>query len=566
ARWSATAVPLQTVRADADARSVLTILAGAVALVLLLACVNVANMLLARAAGRERELVIRAALGAGRGRLLRQLVTESLLLATAGGAAGLVVAAWGVDLLHRVLPRSTGGRGLLFLDPMSLRLDLGVVAFTAAVTLGTGLLMGLVPAWRFSRPESSRALREGAGAAHGFGSLRRPTLRGGLVVAEVALATVLLAGGGLMIRTLAQLARVRPGFEAAGVLSFRYRLPPADPRAADPVFQQAVLDRLAALPGVESAAASGCPPLGGCYDYNSVKQVEGRPPFAPADQPMVRTHFVSDEFFRTLGVPLLAGRVFRPGDHAGSPPVMVLSRTAARRLFGDRGAVGRSLSVSINLTAGDRMAQVIGIVGDVHHERLQEEPVADVYASLRQSPYDAPVVFLRTAGNPLTLAPAARAALHQLAPDAPFHEVTTMPRLIAAATLGERLVTWSLGGFAAVALALAAIGVYGVVAYSVGQRRREVALRLALGADAGRVLGLILREGMTLVAIGAAIGVASALALGNTLASLLFRVAPRDPVSLGGVLVLLLGVAAAAILLPARRAARVEPMQALRYE
>jgi predicted permease len=377
---------------------------------------------------------------------------------------------------------------------------------------------------------------------------------------------VLLAGAGLMIRTLGKLAGVDPGFEPEGVLAFRYRLPPTDARALDPAFHERALERFAALPGVRSAALSSCPPLGGCYDYNSVKRLEGGAPIPSDEQPMVRSHYVSDEFFHTLGVPLLAGRTLGPGDHATSPPVMVLSRTAARRLFGDRAAVGRSLSVSIDLTAGARMAQVVGVVGDVRHQRLQEESEADIYVSLRQSPYDAPVVYLRTSGDPLALVPAARAALSELAPDAPIEDVSTLPQLVAAATATERLVTWSLSGFAGVALALAAIGVYGVVAYSVSQRRREVAVRLAVGAEPRRVLALILREGMTLVTAGAALGVVVALWLSAALATLLYGVEPRDPTTLAGIVTLLLMVAAGAVVLPAHRATRVDPMVALRTE
>ncbi len=566
ARWGATAVSLRAARANAEGRTVLAVIGGAVALVLLLACVNIANMLLARAAGREREIVIRTALGAGRGRIARQLVTESLLLAVCGGTLGLLVAWWGVEVLRSVLPPMTGPNGVLFLSPQMLGVDGGVVAFAAVVTVATGLVTGLAPASRFSRPEGSLALRQGASAMRGLGSLRRPTIRGALVVAEVALAVVLLAGAGLMLRTMARLAQVHPGFEPAGLLSFSYGLPPSDPRAGDPAFHQLVLDRLRSLPGVQAAALSSCAAMSGCYDLNSVKRVEGLPPFAPSEQPSVRVHYVSDDYFRALGVPVLTGRAFGPGDHSQSAPVMVISATAARRLFGDRPALGRGLSVSIGLTRGETMAQVIGIVGDVKQVTLRENPVADAYVSMRQEPYDAPATYLRTAGDPLALVPAVRVALRELAPDVPVFQVTTERSLIAQSTLGERLVGWSLAAFACLALVMAVIGVYGVVAYSVGQRRREVAVRLALGAEPERVRGLIHREGMTLVGIGAVVGLAGALALGGTLASLLFGVAPRDPLTLVGIMLLLLTIAAGATFVPARRAARLDPMTALRAE
>ncbi len=563
--WGASAVSLADAASNRETRTLLAVLAGAVLLVLLLAAVNVANMLLARGASREREMVVRAALGAGRGRLVRQLVAESLVLAAAGGAGSLIVAAWGVALLREVLPPATGPNGVLFFDPASLGVDAGVVGFAAALVLATGLAMGLVPALRFSRAEGSEALRSGASTGRGFGSIRRPSLRGALVVAQVALAVILAAGAGLMIRALGNLAAVKPGFEPDGVLSFRFGRPSNDSLAADPAFHFAVLDRLAALPGVRSAALISCVPLSGCYDHNSVKRVEGRPPLPESEQPMVRVNHVSESAFDVLGIPLLSGRRFGPGDHDRSAPVVILSESAARRLFGGPGAVGRSLSISIALTPGETMAQVIGVVGDVKHETLQEREVPDAYVSLRQSPNEY-AVLLRAAGDPLSLVPSVRAALREAAPDAPLHEVATLPALVRRATTGERIVGWSLAAFAALALALAAIGIYGVISYAVGRRRREMAVRLALGAAPGAVLRLVLGEGLTLVAIGAAVGLAGALALGGVIASLLYGVAPRDAATLGAALLVLLAVATAATWLPARRAASVDPMTALRAE
>jgi predicted permease len=564
--WGATVPPVAAGRANAEFRTVFVILSGAVGLVLLLACVNIANMLLARAAGRERELVIRAALGAGRGRLTRHLVVESLLLGVVGGAVGLGFAAWGIDLLRTIVPRTTGGRGVLYFDPSTLQLDAVVVLFAAAIALLTGVLIGLIPAWRFSRPESSAALREGAGTVQGLGSLRRPTLRGGLVMTEVALAVVLLAGAGLMIRTLANLAAVDPGFEPDGVLSLRYRLPPTDARSSDPAFHHAVLERLTALPGVRAGALNACPPLSGCYDYNSLSRIDGEPRIADDDQPMVRTQFVSEGFFAALGVPLLAGRDFAPADRRGSEPVIIINRAAAERFFKGGSPLGRGMAVSNGLTGPDSLARIIGVVGNVHYESLQERPTAEVYVSLRQMPTEAPAVYLRTAGDPLTLMPVVRAALHEIAPDAPIHQVVTLSQLVAASATSERLVAWSLVGFAVLALALAALGVYGVVAFSVGQRRREVAVRMALGADPGRVLRQILGEGLTLVVGGALVGLVAALVTGSALSKLLYGVAPRDPRTLVMILALLLAIATLATLLPARRAAAADPMTALRAD
>ena len=566
AKWSAAAVPVATGQANAELRDAFAILTGAVGLVLLLACVNVANMLLGRAAGRERELVIRAALGAGRGRLTRHLLAESVVLALLGGVGGLVLAAWGVDLLRTLVPVTTGGHGLLYFAPDMLRLDGAVVAFAAVVALGSGIVIGIAPAWRFAQPEGGTALREGAGTARGLGSLRRPTLRGSLAAIQVALAVVLLAGAGLMIRTLANLAAVDPGFEPGGVLSFGYRLAPTDPRANDPAFHQMALERFAALPGVRSAAMSACAPLSGCYDLNSLSRVEGAPRIADDDQPMIRTQHVSDEFFATLGIPIVAGRPFQASDRAGAEPVTIINETLARRFLPNASPIGRGIAVSNGLTPGDSIARIIGVVPDVRHQTLREPPTPEVYVSLRQLPSQSPTVYLRTSGDPYALVAAARAALHGVAPEAPINQVTTLPQIIDASTAGERLVGWSLAAFAGLALALAALGVYGVVAFSVGQRRREVAVRMALGAEPGRVLRLILKEGMSLVGAGALVGAVAALLLGKALAGMLFGVAPRDPVTLALILVLLLVVAGLATLLPARRAAAANPMTALRSD
>lgn len=566
AKWTATAASLVSGRANVDLVNVLAILSGAVVLVLLLACVNVANMLLARAAARERELVIRAALGAGRGRLTRHLVAESVVLALLGGVAGLGIAAWGVDLLRSLVPMTTGGHGLLYFTPESLQLDGSVVGFAAVVALGSGVLVGIVPAWRFARPESSTTLREGTGTARGLGSLRRPTLRGSLAAIQVALAVILLAGAGLMIRTMANLAAVDPGFEPGGVLSFGYRVAQSDPRSADPAFHQLVLERLGALPGVEAAALSACAPLSGCYDYNSLKRVDNGPPIPDDDQPMMRTQYVSEEYFATLRIPMLEGRAFTAADRSGSEPVIVINETAARRFFPNGSALEHGLAVSNGLTKDDEPARIIGVVPDVHYQTLQEKPVPEVYVSLRQLPTVSPAVFLRTAGDPYALVGAARNALRQIAPEAPISNVTTLPQIIASSTAGERLVGWSLAGFAGLALALAALGVYGVVSFSVGQRRREVAVRMALGAEPAKVLALILREGMTLVGAGAVLGLVAALLFSKALASQLYGVAPRDPVTLVLILGVLLSVAALATLIPARSAANADPMTALRSD
>ena len=564
--WGAALAPLDDARNNPLGRSLLYVLAGAVALVLLIACVNVANLLLARAIAREREIVIRSTLGARRGRLVQFLLTESLVLAVAGGLVGLGVALWGVELLRRAIPESVSSHGVAFLRADTLTLDPGSLVFTAVVVVTTGLLTGLVPAWRLSRLQSTAPLRGSAAQARGMGSLRRLTLRGGLVVAQFALAVVLLGGAGLMLRTLERLAAVNPGFSPQGVLSFRYSVPRGDTTLSSvALFTGAALEQFRAIPGVSGAAMSGCAPLAGCFDILTVSRIDGRPPFGESETPTVRTNYVSDEYFRVLGVPLLSGRTFNGGDHAGSLPVIVLSETAARRLYGTTRAVGRQLAPSLE-PFSKQMGQVIGIVADVKQVRVQEEPQPDVYVSLRQAPSDQLTVFLRSARDPLTLLPAARTAMRALAPDVPLYDAKTLPELVRQSTARERIVSISLTALGVLGLLLAALGVYGVLSFNVAQRTHEVGVRMALGARATDVVGLVVRQGLVIVAAGLVIGGVLALALNRTLHDLLFGVAPGDPLTLVVVMALLLVVAGAAAAVPARRATRVDPMVALRYE
>ena len=566
ASWGTALTPLDAARVHRPGRTVLFVLAGAAGLVLLLVCVNVASMLLARAVAREREIVIRSALGAGRRRLVQQLLTEALVLAVAGGAAGLGIAVWGLELLRATIPDSVSSHGVAFLRADALRLELGSVAFTGAVAIAAGLLAGLVPAWRLSRPDAAATLRAGASQGRGLGSLRRMTLRGGLVAAQVALAAVLLAGAGLMLRTLAELAAVRLGFEAEGVLSVRYAVPPAHTTLRDPaLFHAAVLERFRAIPGARDVAMSGCAPLAGCVSIPFVSRIDGRPPFSESDAPSVRMHHVSDDYFRLLGVPLLQGRTFDARDQATSLPVIVLSVTAARKIYGTLSAVGRQIAPTVD-PFNEHMGTVIGIVPDVKQLRVQEEPQPDIYVSLRQAPFNELTVLMRTAGDPLALLPATRAAMRELAPDVPLYDVKPLPRLVRDATARERLISISLTAFAVLGLVLAALGVYGVLAFSVAQRTHEVGVRMALGARAADVVRLVARQGLVMVAVGLGAGGALALIMTRMLRGLLFGVAPSDPLTLVGVLALLVVVAIAAAVLPVSRATRVDPIVALRYE
>jgi len=376
----------------------------------------------------------------------------------------------------------------------------------------------------------------------------------------------LLAGAGLMLRTLSHLAAVRPGFNAEGVLSVRYGVPRADSTIPDLTsFNAAVLERFRAIPGVLGVAMSGCAPLAGCFDILTVSRIDGRPPFSEADAPSVRTHYVSDDYFRVLGIPLLRGRTFGAQNQATSPPVIVLSATAARRIYGTPAALGRQIAPSIEPFT-KRMGEVIGIVADVKQLRVQEEPQADAYVSLRQAPYNQPTVFLRTAGDPWTLLPAARAAMHELAPEVPLYDAKPLRQLVREATARERLILLSLLAFAGLGLVLAALGVYGVLTFNVTQRIHEVGVRMALGARAADIIRHVVGQGLAMVAAGLGVGGALALGLTRTLRSVLFGVAPDDPLTLAVVAALLICVALVASFVPARRATLVDPVVALRTE
>jgi len=566
ARWGAVLAPFSEARDNPASRSILFVLAGAVGLLLLLACVNVANMLLVRALAREREIVIRSALGAGRWRLVRQLLLESMLLTGAGGIAGMGLAVWGIQLLRTAVPGTVNSHGVQFLRAEALSLNLDSIAFTAAVVIAAGLVMGLAPAWHLWRADARLAIRAGASVSRGVGSLRRMRLRGGLVVAQVALAAVLLIGAGLMYRTLTRLAAVQLGFTPDGVVAVRYGLPLANSTVTDPArFHASVLERFRVIPGVSGVAMSGYAPLEGRSEVLTVSRIDGRPPYSEAETPTVRTHHVSDDYFRVLGIPLLQGRLFEAQDQASSALVVVMSETAARRIFGTSTAIGRRIAPSME-PFSKHMGEVIGIVADVKQVHVQEDPQADVYVSLRQAPYNELTVFFKTSANHLAILPAARAAMRELASDVPLYAAKPLPQFVHEATARERLILVSLLAFAGLGLVLAAIGVYGVLAFSVAQRTHDVGVRMALGARTVDILRHVVGQGVVLVAVGVGIGGVLALALTRTLRGVLFGVAPGDPVTLAAVAVLLISVACVASFVPARRAMRVDPVVTLRAD
>ena len=536
------------------ARLPLLVLMGAVALVLLIACANVANLMLARAAARQRELATRVALGAGRARLVRQLLTETALLWTAGCACGLVVGHWGLRALTASAPQGLPG-GLVA------RLDGTVVAFALALTALTAILFGLVPALRFSRPDVIEALKEGGRSD--AGSALRTRLRGALVVSQMALAMILLIGAGLLLRSLDALTRVSPGFEASGLLTMEYRLPankyPQGPQQWE--FHRQVVERVRALPGVRAATVLRALPFSG---NGSRLYYDALDKPAPPDN-LPRTWFNAAEVasFATMGIPLLRGRGFDERDTADGPPVVVVSQRMVDANWPGQDPIGKKVRV---MAATPLVAEVIGVVGDIKHSALDEVDLPYVYAAQAQQPHIFNTLVVRTEGDPMSMAPTVRGAVWSVDRDQPVWKIRTQESLVEASTGFQRFVSRLLAVYAALALVLAAVGIYGLMAYSVAQRTREIGVRMALGAHARDVLGLMLRDGMKLAGLGVALGLPAAFALTRLMRSMLFGTSPADPATFAAVAALLLLVAGAASYLPAWRATRVDPLVALHHD
>jgi predicted permease len=539
-------------------RLALLVLLGAVGFVLLIACVNVANLLLARLSARETELAVRTAIGAGRWRLARQLLTEALVLGLAGGAAGLMVAVWGTRLLLELqpgdLPRAA-----------EVGVDWSVAGFAAGVSILASLLFGSVPALRASRRDPGDALREAGRGLHGGQGRLGP----GLVVAEVALAVTLLVGAGLLIRSFVQLRRVDPGFQTASALTFRISLPESSysEEARRSAFYQDLVERLSALPGVRAAGATAGLPLSGVR-FNLSFEVEGRPKLSPAQQPSMEIRVVSPEYFEAIGMPVLAGRGFTPQDVDGAPPVMVLSRSAVRRFFPGEDALGKSITLGWRRPAGRPNAggTVVGIVGDVKDRGLAEEHPPEAYLAHAQLPLLNMDLVLRAATDPMASAAAAIKTVHGLDPELPVTRVRTLEQIVSRSIATPRFYAQLLAFFAASALLLAALGVFGVLSYAVSRRSREIGVRVALGARPGDVLRMVLGQALRLAALGLLLGAVAAAALSRALVSLLFELSPTDPATFAAVALVLAGAALLAATLPARRAARLDPLQALRSE
>ncbi|MBV9774630.1 MAG: ABC transporter permease [Gemmatimonadetes bacterium] len=548
--WSARVVDFGEAWAG-PVRAVLLVMLGAVGFVLLIACANVANLFLARAAGRQKEMAVRTALGAGRGRVVRQLLTESSLVALMGGALGILVAYWVLDLILASFP---------FQPPlwMTFGIDRNVLLFTLVVSLGTGILFGLAPALRATRADVQGTLKDGGrGSTSG---VRQGRLRGSLVVGELALAMVLLVGATLMIRSFLRLQGADPGFDTSSVLTLRViasgdRYRQDAPR--DALFRQTV-ERVAALPRVRGAATVSYLPLSG-ISATSGFEVEGSPA-APGERPDAEYRGISPDYFRVMGIRMLRGRSLTADEVEHAAPVVVVNRTMAERFWPGRDPLGRRIRI------GDPWLTVVGVAEDVRMSRLNEKPSSQVYAPYTERSPASMTLLVRTGGDPAAATAEVRRAIRAVDPTVVADEVVAMDEVLHRSLWQQRLFGGLFTSFAAIALLLAVTGVYGVIAYSVSQRTHEIGVRMALGARPERILRMVVGQAARLAGVGVGIGLLGALAVTRLLASALYGVSPTDPVAFGVTTLLLAGAALAASWIPARRAVRVDPMVALRQD
>jgi putative ABC transport system permease protein len=541
-----------------DVRPALLILLGAVACVLLIACANVANLLLARAASRNKEMAIRTALGASRRRVVRQLLTESVMLSLAGGGLGLLLAVWWSDLLvvlgKHEIPRA-----------MQVGLDWTVLGFTFGVSILTGMIFGLVPALHSAKTGLTGSLKEGG---RGSGEAARSSrLRGALIVAELAIAVVLLTGAGLLLKSLWRLEKTNPGFHPEQVQTFTVALPETKYTSErQSRFFEDLKANTEATPGVEAASSVMPLPLSG--DRFSISfEIEGRP-VPRSDQPSADYFAIGVGYFRTMGIPLIKGRDFNEHDQHPSPPVIIVTQTFARQYFPNEDPIGKHIKPGIATFGDDRsvMREIVGVVGDVRSIGLDRVPRAAYYVPQTQTPFNQMVVVVRTANDPHAIIPTVTRKVAEADRDVPVFSVKTMNEYLGEAVSAPRFNTTLLAIFAAVALVLTIVGLYGVMSYSVAQRTGEIGIRMALGAQSSDVLRLVVGQGIKLVLIGLVLGVAGALAVTRVIESLLFSVGTKDPITFVAVAGLLSCVALLACYLPARRATKVDPLVALRYE
>ena len=534
-------------------RPIILALFAAVGCILLIACSNLANLTLARGTARQKEFALRSALGASRGRLARQLLTETTLLALLGGGLGLLLARWGTDLLLAVNPN--------VLPRGEVSLDAPVLLFTLGVSVLTGFLFGLTPSWQLSRLDLNTALKEGGrSAGDGAGALRARSV---FVVVQMALALVLLVGGALFIKSFYKLLQVDPGFKADNLLTLEYRLPRnkyVEP-AAQWEFHRQVVEQLRAVPGVQSAALIRGLPLTG--NSNTVRVILPDRETPPRGQePQVQFNTATPDYFVTMGIPFVQGRLFGDDDRLNTPAVFIINQTMARRFWPGQDPVGKQ----IKFVGDDTPATIVGVVGDAKHDWLSEEQRPQVYGSYSQSPGLFATVVVRTNVEPLSLSQAVREAVWKVDKDQPVWKVRTVESLMAYNVADKRFLMLLMVVFASLALTITAIGLYGVINYTVGRRTHEIGIRMALGARTGDVLKLIVSQGMGLAMTGVGVGLIASFALTRYVQSLLFGVSATDALTFASVSALLCGVALLACYIPARRATKVDPLIALRHE
>jgi putative ABC transport system permease protein len=544
-----------------NVRPALLMLLGAVGFVLLIACANVANLQLARAAAREKEVAIRGALGAGHWRLARLLLTESSAVAVVGGVAGLLMAGWAIRLIHRFAPANIP-------HLQGARLDLRVLVFTLGVSLLTGILFGLAPVLAAFRVSLNNTLKEtGSQSGSSAGTRRAQRV---LMVAEIALSFVLFIGAGLLVKSFHQLTAVAPGFDPHGVLTARVALPLDQYQSVDQqrAFFEQLVERLKVLPGVASAGATGGIPLRGSMMMSSV-QIEGQAPtdFSAGNVPTTRINSVTPGYFAALRVPLIEGRLLDERDGANAPNSVVVNQAFVRQFFEKEDPIGKKFAAGFGAGPDEPPPwTIVGVVGDTKQRGLASDIMPEATASVSQSPRFQMTLVLRTAVDPGSLVSAVRREVSDLDKNLPVYGVQTMDDVLSAEVASQRFNAGALAGFAGLAVLLAGVGIYGVMAYAVSQRTREMGVRIALGAGPGNVLRMILNQGLRLALIGVALGLAASFALTRLMSGLLFGVKPSDPETFVLVTTSLLAVALAACWIPARRATRVDPVIALRYE
>jgi len=540
-----------------DIRKPLFIVLGAVTLVLLIACANVVNLMLVRTTAREGEMAVRTALGAGRGRLVRQLMTESVILSLVGAVTGLAVAKLA---MHEMLGRAPQNLPLVG----SASIDGTTLAVTAIVALLTGVIFGVLPALQVGKHDLATALRAGARGTRSRPATNRA--KQAIVVAEVAVAVTLLTGAGLLLHSFAKLLSVDPGFRTEGVLSMKLLLPQRSyDSTAIRAFIRELEARTRALPGVKSIGMANFIPLDGGSE-NYVFGIRGRPAVRPSDQPSTEARKVTPDFFATMGMAVIEGRGITSTDQPGATKVVVVNHAFLQAFFPKEDAIGKTIAIGWGSDSGGDARQIVGVVGDVHSFGLEGAPEPTVYAPIAQRPDQSISIVVRTEGPPATLAAPLRAVVRDLDRELPVYSVQTMEERVTGSVGRQRFYATLIAIFAAVALVLSAVGLYGVIAYTVSQRTHELGVRVALGATGDRIARMVIGEGLALTAVGIAIGAMASVLAGRLVSSLLFGVSALDPMTIGGVGVVLVSVAALASWIPARRAARVDPLVAMRGE